>query len=90
MGEEDQAGRGGAIGQVELEGQAARPPAVMDVGEVGKVMGRGRRPGGGPGRVSASTQCAVHSTRPKCQVASTTMPKAMRYQAKGTKSWLEM
>jgi hypothetical protein len=43
----------------------------------------------------------VHQTRggeaaagtgrgPKCQVSSTTMPKTMRYQAKGTKSWLEM
>ena len=40
---------------------------------------------GGP-----TAQWAVHSTRPKCQVTSTTMPKAMRYQAKGTKSWLEM
>src|SRR5574343_1103029 len=38
----------------------------------------------------AETQCAVHSTKPNCQVASTTRPKAMRYQAKGTKSWLEM
>jgi hypothetical protein len=90
MGEEDQAGRRGAVGQVELKRQAACPPAVMDVGEVDGVGCNCRRPGGCPGRVSAGTQCAVHSTRPKCQVASTTMPKAMRYQAKGTKSWLEM
>ena len=29
-------------------------------------------------------------TQPKCAVTSTSTPKAMRYQAKGVKVWLEM
>ena len=33
---------------------------------------------------------SAHTTSPLHAVASTTMPKAMRYQAKGTKLWVEM
>ena len=36
--------------------------------------------------VQVENQLAVHSTQPKCAVDSTTMPKKMRYQAKGVKS----
>ena len=32
----------------------------------------------------------AHSTQPVTEVASTTMPKAMRYQANGVKLWVEM
>jgi hypothetical protein len=40
--------------------------------------------------VQVEDQWAVHCTQPKCAVSSTTMPKTMRYQAKGVKSWLEI
>ena len=90
VGEDDQAARPRCVGQVELEGQGARTAGVVNIAEAGE-----HPPGAGGAQVGQAAggptaQWAVHSTRPKCQVTSTTMPKAMRYQAKGTKSWLEM
>ena len=74
VGEEDQATRPGRVGEIQLEGQGARTAGVVNIAEAGE-----HPPGAGGAQVGQAAggptaQWAVHSTRPKCQVTSTTMP----------------
>ena len=74
-----------------FEGYAPRPDyRPLTKFENRGLQARPRRVGPG---VRAALRVADHSaqvTQPIYAVTSTTMPKAMRYQANGTKVWLAM
>ena len=71
---------------------AFRPTSTSGIQVVHRRRPRHRRPGADT-EAGWRARCRAQGaqvTRPVQVVPSTTSPKAMRYQAKGTKLWVEM
>ena len=65
-----------------------RGPEVQGRQATGFAGAEPAGPLGGQGAPATVGAYSIHRIMPVSQVASTTMPKAMRYQAKGTKVWV--